>query len=628
MRKRSLKPSKNTRGFVLSVLSAIIGIYLLVPFLVFMYSLLHGQKGSGSGVIQALSTSAITATISTALIATFGIPFAWVLSRIKSLPLKTLATILVSLPIALPPLVDGVLLLKLIGPLTFLGKLTNGSLTDSLIGIVIAQTFVASPFAILASNVAFSGVDQNLKDVFKTLGFSKTRSFLRAELPAAMPGVIAGLILAWLRAFGEFGATVLIAYHPYTLPVLIYVNFSGTGLTDTVLPTLGAILMASVFLVLSTKLSSIRFHKKTFTRINNIPKQYSKLVTTPSSGISWNLNMKRGTFELNSSLKSDVTSIAIMGETGAGKSTLLKILTGLESGVSPKSVIRLNDRFLEGLSPTNREIGYVPQNGSLIPRRPLYKQLLNEPSFTQIDNWINLLNIEDLLNKTPEELSGGQYKKVVLARALSREVDLLVLDEPFSSLDPLSKNDFRCSLQAALNLKSTVTVITTHNIEEVTQFVQFLMILKDGKVSEFGQIEDVIKHPSNTYSAQLVGFTNIHDGTVISENLIKSNGVTVKVPNINPKAKDVNWGFWQGAVENISINGNSHYLDQYDDVNIFAGQATKIETTPYGYKVLVQIGRSLSLSIFVKNYVQLNDKITFMLDRNLISVWEKPRLDS
>src|SRR5947209_16836896 len=155
---------------------------------------------------------------------------------------------LVALPLALPPLISGILLLYLVGPYTVLGRLFDGNLTDTRTGIVIAQTFVAAPFLVIAARGAFAAVDPALEDVARTLGHKRAAVFLKVALPAAWPGVQAGLLLAWLRAFGEFGATVILAYHPYSLPIFTFVQFDSTGLPSTVLPVVAALGAALVVL--------------------------------------------------------------------------------------------------------------------------------------------------------------------------------------------------------------------------------------------------------------------------------------------------------------------------------------------------------------------------------------------
>ena len=188
--------------------------------------------------------SAIAATIAVVLIALLGIPLAYVLARSTG-RLANAVGIAIYLPLALPPLMSGILLIFLVGPYSTLGRFFDGQLTDSLTGVVIAQSFVSAPFLIVAARSAFAAVDPALEDTAATLGHGALSRFWRVSLPLARPGIRAGLLLAWLRAFGEYGATVILAYHPYSLPVFTGVQFQGTGLDATLAPTALALAVAA-----------------------------------------------------------------------------------------------------------------------------------------------------------------------------------------------------------------------------------------------------------------------------------------------------------------------------------------------------------------------------------------------
>jgi molybdate transport system permease protein len=164
-------------------------------------------------LLQASLVSVGSATVATALVALGGIPLGYVLARVPGRAMAMLG-FAVQLPLALPPLASGILLLFLVGYASPLGRLTNGALTDSFTGIVLAEAFVAAPFLIIAARSAFSTIDPVLEDVAATLGHRPWAIFRRVSLALAVRGIWAGLLLTWLRAFGEFGATVMVAYHP------------------------------------------------------------------------------------------------------------------------------------------------------------------------------------------------------------------------------------------------------------------------------------------------------------------------------------------------------------------------------------------------------------------------------
>ena len=145
---------------------------------------------------------------------------------------------------------SGILLIYLVGPYTFLGQIFDGRLTNSLAGIVLAQTFCAAPFLIVAARAAFDAVDPATLDMAATLGHSELSRFRLVAIPLAAPGIRAGMVLAWLRAFGEYGAVIILAYHPFSLPVYTYNQFSGIGLPTTLAPTALALAVAAVVIAL------------------------------------------------------------------------------------------------------------------------------------------------------------------------------------------------------------------------------------------------------------------------------------------------------------------------------------------------------------------------------------------
>jgi molybdate transport system permease protein len=157
------------------------------------------------------------------------------------------------------------------------------ALTDSFAGIVLAETFVAAPFLIVAARSAFASVDPVLEDVAVTLGRGPLATFIKVSLPLAWPAIRAGLLLAWLRAFGEFGATIMVAYHPYSLPVYTYVAFGSQGLPAMIpilLPTFAAAI--AVFALSNISISPTRRRA----RIAAGP-SYATRPVAPFPGNSW-----------------------------------------------------------------------------------------------------------------------------------------------------------------------------------------------------------------------------------------------------------------------------------------------------------------------------------------------------
>ncbi|HEV2438885.1 MAG TPA: ABC transporter permease [bacterium] len=241
---------------VLAALGAVLVLYLAVPFVVGLASLDRADTvASARDAVKtgAVGVSVVTATVSTAIAAVLGVPLAYVLAR-ADFRGKALVAAAVYLPLVVPPLAGGLLLLTVFGPHGFLGgwfDARNIQIADAWPGIVLAQVFVAAPFLIVAAQVAFAGVDPALERVSYALGVPPLATFFRVSLPLAWPGILAGLPLVWLRALGEFGATVMLAYHPYSLPVYLFVQFGAQGLRAAlpiaaVLAVLGIAALAAV----------------------------------------------------------------------------------------------------------------------------------------------------------------------------------------------------------------------------------------------------------------------------------------------------------------------------------------------------------------------------------------------
>jgi len=219
------------------VLGAILLVYYLVPLVSLVVSQPPGavlRRLTSPDVVGAATTSIAASVTSAAIAAVLGLPLAYWLARAEGRA-QSLVTALVVLPLVLPPIVSGMVLLTVVGPDTFLGELAAAgglSLTRSLAGVVLAQTFVASPFVVVTAKAAFEGVDQRVEYASRSLGKDRLTTFRRVTLPLAWPGILAGVTLAFARAIGEFGATIMLAYYPRTMPVQIWVSFTTLGLEN------------------------------------------------------------------------------------------------------------------------------------------------------------------------------------------------------------------------------------------------------------------------------------------------------------------------------------------------------------------------------------------------------------
>ena len=296
-----------------------------MPIAAFLVRLAGGAPAP-PGIASALVTSLLTATVSAAIVTVTGVPLAYLLARTRG-PAGGLLTALIALPLALPPLMSGLLLLYIVGPYTFLGELFGGHLTDSRAGIVLAQTFVAAPFLILAARAAFAALDPALEDVAASLGHGPLARFRLVAVPAALPGIAAGVMLAWLRSFGEFGATVILAYHPYSLPVLTFAQFDASGLPDTMLP-IAVALAAALVVLIAMQLPAPRrrrAHVPSTAPIAAAGQRPRRSTSRSPSGTA--------AFTLEVAHRAQSPRLALLGPSGAGKTLTLRLIAGLEAGI-------------------------------------------------------------------------------------------------------------------------------------------------------------------------------------------------------------------------------------------------------------------------------------------------------
>lgn len=212
-----------------------------------------GQPEARDALLLSLRTTAA----SLALILLVGTPAAYLLAT-REFPGKAAIVTLVELPLVLPPAVAGIALLASVGPAGILGPVTGDSLALQTAGVVVALTFVASPFYVRQAQSAFAALDPSWLDAARTLGASEAGAFARVAVPAALPGLAAGTALALGRALGEFGATLIFAGSlqgvTQTVPLAIYDRLATDF--DAALALAAVLVLVSAALLLTVKLAA------------------------------------------------------------------------------------------------------------------------------------------------------------------------------------------------------------------------------------------------------------------------------------------------------------------------------------------------------------------------------------
>jgi molybdate/tungstate transport system permease protein len=256
-------PRARSASAIASVIgAAIIWIALLGPVIALFTHLSWSgiwTSLSAPGAFDPLLTSVESGVITLAVLFGLCTPLAWMLARGR-LPFPRVWETGVLCSLLLPPLVIGLLLIFLVGPYTPIGQLLGHlhlSATNTFLALCIAEVYESAPYYVVGAQAAFAAVDPSLEQQAQLLGDRPLRAFRRVTLPLATPGLAMALSVAWARAMGAFGAVVIIAYHPYGIPLQIYTTLQETGL-PTALPFALVLLIVALPLPLAAYIWSAR----------------------------------------------------------------------------------------------------------------------------------------------------------------------------------------------------------------------------------------------------------------------------------------------------------------------------------------------------------------------------------
>ena len=214
--------------------------------------------------------------------------------------------------------------------------------------------------------------------------------------------------------------------------------------------------------------------------------------------------------------------VSIIGPSGCGKTTLLKMINRLIKPTSGKIYINGENIYDKDPITLRRNMGYVIQQNGLFPHMtikdnieiiPKLEKKKSEEIYKRTIELMNMvdLNPDEYLNRYPSELSGGEQQRIGVARAFANDTDIVLMDEPFSALDPITRADLQNEL---LNLQSKLNktiVFVTHDMDEALKLSNKICLMKDGEIIQFDEPEKILKEPENEYVESFVGKNRIWD---------------------------------------------------------------------------------------------------------------------
>ena len=218
----------------------------------------------------------------------------------------------------------------------------------------------------------------------------------------------------------------------------------------------------------------------------------------------------------------DGSFTAILGASGSGKTTLLRIVAGFERpdhGEVWMGEELVDDSGSRYMACERRRIGYVPQEGALFPHLSVGRNVgfglpRDESRRGRVEELLELVGLSGYRRRYPHQLSGGQQQRVALARALAIEPEVVLLDEPFSSLDAALRASVRADVLGVLRRAGTTSVLVTHDQDEALSLADQVAVLRDGVVAQLDTPTGLYGHPEDAALAQFLGESNLIEGEV------------------------------------------------------------------------------------------------------------------
>jgi iron(III) transport system ATP-binding protein len=237
---------------------------------------------------------------------------------------------------------------------------------------------------------------------------------------------------------------------------------------------------------------------------------------------------------------------AVLGVSGSGKTTLLRVLAGFER--SDAGEVQIDGRLIESpdvhVRAERRSVGYVAQEGSLFPHLTVRGNVAFGLAHRQrhshrVDELLDVVGLGSLARRYPHELSGGQQQRVALARTLAAEPRLVLLDEPFASLDANLRAAVRADVLAILRRSATTALLVTHDQDEALSVADLVSVLRDGRIVQTDAPRALYEHPVDAEIARFVGEANLIAGMVVGDSVSTGLGTIALCRTLTAGAQEV-----------------------------------------------------------------------------------------
>jgi multiple sugar transport system ATP-binding protein len=319
--------------------------------------------------------------------------------------------------------------------------------------------------------------------------------------------------------------------------------------------------------------------------------------------------------------------LVFVGPSGCGKSTTLRCIAGLERTTSGE--ILLDGRDITDAKPKERDMAMVFQNYALYPHMTVRKNIGYGLSITsdlpddeidqRVEETAQMLEIEDLLEKKPSELSGGQQQRVALGRAIIREPEVFLMDEPLSNLDAKLRTTMRTEIQQLQQDMGTTTIYVTHDQTEAMTMGDYIAVLNDGRLQQLGTPLECYHTPVNQFVAGFIGspsmnfFTVRRNGNVLEHDSFSYELSASTVEDIEDASDHLTMGV---RPEHIEVSKGSERNAIHAEVEVVEpmGEVT--------YVYLTIGGETYTASIDAKERIQAGDEIDVVFPEGMIHLFD------
>ncbi|MEO1053435.1 MAG: ABC transporter ATP-binding protein [Bacteroidota bacterium] len=299
--------------------------------------------------------------------------------------------------------------------------------------------------------------------------------------------------------------------------------------------------------------------------------------------------------------------LSVIGQSGSGKTTILKLIAGLEEIDKGRALFEGKPITgpSENLVPGHSEIKVVFQDFQLMPNHTVFENVAYplrafQESFQreQAGEMLELLQLSPFATKKPRELSGGQRQRLAIARALIEEPKVLLLDEPFSSIDVLLKDKIKETLEATLRHTSTAAILVSHDVNDVFPISDKIAVIRNGELLQLDTPKSIYEYPKSAYVAAITGSINLID----DPDFINKTGLGDSKANL------------------VGIRPEYVQLSEGDGI-----KGKVLHTSYYGshYRIEVEIGSQCHLFFYMhSNLPSVGSTVTLEIDRNKLLLFE------